>query len=227
MGGDPRRAAGGEFHEWTDWKGLPGSPNLFKHLRADCDWRTTPVTKSDKTRGAADPAIAPSAKKLQATYEMPFMKHAPIRPMMALADGSPRWHRCVYTHSQNPQELRGEIAQMLGTSIDNVVVRVYAGPGHYGRSNGSNAGAEDEAVILSKAVGKPVRMQWMRPEDLTCGSCAPIPCRSHRAAVPACVRVAGHSVWSTAFIRSSFIRPPCTSMLERAVSISRSSVGVS
>jgi hypothetical protein len=27
MGGDPRRAAGGEFHEWTDWKGLPGSPN--------------------------------------------------------------------------------------------------------------------------------------------------------------------------------------------------------
>ena len=37
----------------------------------------------------------------------------------------------------------------------------------------------------------------------------------------------GHSVWSTAFIRSSFIRPPCTSMLERAVSISRRSAGVS
>jgi CO/xanthine dehydrogenase Mo-binding subunit len=45
------------------------------------------------------------------------------------------------------------------------VVRTFAGPGHYGRSNGGNAGAEDEAVILSKAVGKPVRVQWMRPED--------------------------------------------------------------
>src|SRR6185295_342465 len=55
---------------------------------------------------------------------------------------------------------------MLGTSVDNVVVRIYAGPGHYGRSNGGNAGAEDEAVILSKAVGRPVRVQWMRPEDL-------------------------------------------------------------
>ncbi len=39
--------------------------------------------------------------------------------------------------------------------------------------------------------------------------------------------ITGHSVWSTAFIRSSFIRPPCTSMLERAVSISRRSAGVS
>ena len=46
-----------------------------------------------------------------------------------------------------------------------MVVRTFAGAGHYGRSNGGNAGAEDEAVILSKAVGKPVRVQWMRAED--------------------------------------------------------------
>ena len=37
----------------------------------------------------------------------------------------------------------------------------------------------------------------------------------------------GHAVWSTTFIRSSFIRPPCTSILERPVSISRRSAGVS
>src|ERR1700733_7860684 len=37
----------------------------------------------------------------------------------------------------------------------------------------------------------------------------------------------GHSVWSTAIIRSSFILPPYTSILERAVSISRRSAGVS
>ncbi len=44
-------------------------------------------------------------------------------------------------------------------------MRTFAGAGHYGRSNGGNAGAEDEAVILSKAVGKPVRVQWMRADD--------------------------------------------------------------
>jgi hypothetical protein len=53
--------------------------------------------------------------------------------------------------NQNPQALRGEIAMMLGTPVDGVVVGS-RGPVTYGRSNGGNAGAEDEAVILSKAV---------------------------------------------------------------------------
>ena len=94
------------------------------------------------------------------------MKHAPIGPTVAVGDVRPDGTVYVHTHNQNPQALRGQIAMMLGTPVDNVVVRIYAGPGHYGRSNGGNAGAEDEAVILSQAVGKPVRVQWMRPDDL-------------------------------------------------------------
>ena len=150
--------------KWTEWKGLPGDANLFNHLR-QADWKTTAVAKSDKSRGDVPPALASSAKKLTATYQMPFMKHAPIGPTMALADVRPDGTVQIYTHNQNPQALRGEIAQMLGTTIDRVVVRTFAGPGHYGRSNGGNAGAEDEAVLLSKAVGRPVRVQWMRDED--------------------------------------------------------------
>ncbi|HEX4137769.1 MAG TPA: molybdopterin cofactor-binding domain-containing protein [Bryobacteraceae bacterium] len=152
--------------KWTEWKGLPGNAKLFTYLRKDADWTTTKVTKSDKSRGDVAPVIAASARKLVATYEMPFMKHAPMGPTQALADARPDGTVYIYTHNQNPQALRGEIAQMLGTSMDHVVVRTFSGPGHYGRSNGGNAGAEDEAVILSKAVGKPVRVQWMRPEDL-------------------------------------------------------------
>ena len=151
--------------KWTDWKGLPSNTNLFKSLRDDSDWKSTRVAKSDKTRGDIAPTLAKAAKRFSATYELPFMKHAPIGPTMAVADARADGTVYIYTHNQNPQALRGEIAQMLGTSTDNIVVRSFAGPGHYGRSNGGNAGAEDEAVILSKAVGKPVRVQWMRPED--------------------------------------------------------------
>ena len=151
--------------KWTDWKGLPGNANLFSYLKKSADWKTTKVMKSDKSKGDIAPALAGSAKKLVATYEMPFMKHAPIGPTLAVADARADGTVHIYTHNQNPQALRGEIAQMLGTSPGNVVVRTFAGPGHYGRSNGGNAGAEDEAVILSKAVSKPVRVQWMRPED--------------------------------------------------------------
>jgi CO/xanthine dehydrogenase Mo-binding subunit len=151
--------------KWTEWRGLPGDANLFTHLREASDWKTTPVMKSDKSRGDVASALSGATRKLKATYELPFMKHAPIGPTMAVADVQADGAIHVYTHNQNPQALRGELAEMLGTSIDHIVVRSFAGPGHYGRSNGGNAGAEDEAVILSKAVGKPVRVQWMRDED--------------------------------------------------------------
>ena len=94
------------------------------------------------------------------------MKHAPIGPTMAVADVKADGTVHVYTRNQNPQALRGEIAMMLGTTADHVIVHAYPGPGHYGRSNGGNAGAEDEAVLLSQALGKPVRVQWMRADDM-------------------------------------------------------------
>ena len=151
--------------KWKDWKGLPGHTHLFDYLRRDADWKTTKVTQSDKSKGDVTSGMKAAAKKLSATYQLPYMKHAPMGPTMAMADVKKDGTVYVYTHNQNPQALRGEIAQMLSTSPDNIIVRTFAGPGHYGRSNGGNAGAEDEAVILSMAVGKPVRVQWMRPED--------------------------------------------------------------
>ena len=150
---------------WTDWKGLPGNERLFAFLKEDADWKSAPPATSQKSKGDVASAFANSPKKLSATYQLPFFKHAPIGPTMAVADVRSDGTVYVYTHTQNAQALRSGIAHMLGTSVDKVVVRTFAGAGHYGRSNGGNAGAEDEAVILSQAVGKPVRVQWMRPDD--------------------------------------------------------------
>jgi len=152
--------------KWTEWKGLPGNAKLYQHLREEADWKTAPVAKGRANRGDAEPALASAHKKLSATYQLSYMKHAPIGPTMAVADVKPDGTVHIYTHNQNPQELRGEIAMMLRTTPDHVIVHAYPGPGHYGRSNGGNAGAEDEAVILSQALGKPVRVQWMRADDM-------------------------------------------------------------
>ena len=110
--------------------------------------------------------MASAHTKISGSYQFPYMKHAPIGPTMAVGDVKADGTVHIYTHNQNPQELRGEIAMMLRTTPDHVIVHAYPGPGHYGRSNGGNAGAEDEAVILSQAVGKPVRVQWMRADDI-------------------------------------------------------------
>ena len=49
------------------------------------------------------------------------MKHAPIGPTIAVGDVRPDGTVFVHTHNQNPQALRGQIAMMLGTPVDNVV----------------------------------------------------------------------------------------------------------
>jgi len=152
--------------KWTDWKGLPGSEKLYKHLREEADWKSATVTKADTNKGDVAPILASAHKKHTATYQLSYMKHAPIGPTMATADVKPDGTVHIYTHNQNPQALRGEIAMMLKATPDHVIVHSYPGPGHYGRSNGGNAGAEDEAVLLSQAVGKPVRVQWMRADDI-------------------------------------------------------------
>ena len=152
--------------KWTDWKGLPGSAKLYDYMRREMDWSSAPVKNSDVSKGEVNAALTSAHKKFKATYQLSYMKHAPIGPTMAVADVTPDGTVHIYTHNQNPQALRGEIAVMLNTTPDHVIVHAYPGPGHYGRSNGGNAGAEDEAVILSKAVGKPVRVQWMRSDDM-------------------------------------------------------------
>ena len=159
--------------QWSDWKGLPGNPDLHRWLREEADWKTTPPAKGEKNKGDAVSARSAAVKSLTTSYELPFMKHAPIGPTVAVGDARADGTFYIHTHNQNPQALRGQIAMMLGTPIDNVVVRIYSGPGHYGRSNGGNAGAEDEAILLSQAVKKPVRVQWMRPEDLQWSTSSP------------------------------------------------------
>ncbi len=149
--------------KWSEWKGLPGHDKLASHLEKSVDWSEVPARKG-VTKG--DVAKATSAKTHSASYFMPFFKHAPISPTVSLADVRPDGSVTLHTHSQNPQYLRAGIAKMLGKSEGDVVVRTYPGASHFGRSNGGNAGSECEAVLLSRAVGKPVRVQWMRADDM-------------------------------------------------------------
>lgn len=149
---------------WSEWKGLPGSDHLQDHLNGKVNWGEVPTTTSPAGKG--DPAAVKGAKVHSASYFMPFLKHAPIGPTVSLADVRPDGSVTVHTHTQNAQFLRSAIARMLGKGEDTVVIRTYPGPGHFGRSNGGNAGSEDEAVLLSRALGVPVRVQWMRADDM-------------------------------------------------------------
>src|SRR5438046_8568861 len=83
---------------------------------------------------------------------------------------------------------------MLGTIPEHVIVHTHPDAGHYGRLHGGNSGAEDDAVILSQAVGKPVRVQWMRAEDLQWSTQSPAAFADVEFALDEKGRIAGYQI---------------------------------
>jgi CO/xanthine dehydrogenase Mo-binding subunit len=150
--------------KWTDWTGLPGSGNLHKTLRSADYTVTTPVVGANI--GKAGAGLAGAAKRMSETYVTSYFKHAPIGPSVAVADVRSDGTAYIWAHTQAPQPLRKMLSAVLQTSPDNVVVRILDGSGHYGRSNPGPDGAEADAAILSQALGRPVRVQWMRQEEM-------------------------------------------------------------
>jgi nicotinate dehydrogenase subunit B len=143
---------------WSDWQGLPGSGSF------DQDMRQAPVDRDQTvtTRGDAVAALPSAAKQLSATYYWPFQSHASLGPSCAVADVKESGVT-VWSASQNPFGLRANLAKVFGIPQDTVRVVYMDGSGSYGTNGGDDAAAD--ALLLSRAVSQPVRVQWMRQDE--------------------------------------------------------------
>lgn len=113
--------------------------------------------------GDAEAALAKAHQRVEAEYYVPHLPHAPMEPPVAVA--SVKDDRVeVWAPTQNPQAARTEAARALGVSEDKVAVHVTFLGGGFGRK--SKADFVSEAVLLSREVGVPVRVQWTRDDDL-------------------------------------------------------------
>jgi len=155
--------------QWTEWSGLPDSANLTRTLRAQA-WGTA-ASKGNATEVAA--ALESASQKISASYEQPYVRHAPIGPFLAVADAGADGSVKVWTHSAQSQGLRARLAHMTGVPVEKVVVRWLEHSGQYGRTTLGGDGAEADAVILSQLTGKPVRVQWTLQEDLAWSTASP------------------------------------------------------
>jgi nicotinate dehydrogenase subunit B len=145
--------------KWTDSQTLPGSDGFDHYLRQ------APVERdqSSGNQGDAKTAYSTAAKKLSATYYWPFQSHASLGPSCVVADVKESG-TTVWSSTQDAFGLRSRIAQTLGTPQEKVRVIYLDGSGSYG-TNGALLVAVD-AALLSRAVGQPVRLQWMRQDEL-------------------------------------------------------------
>ena len=153
----------------------------------DIEWTPSPnrTFASEELRTALREALAkpgakvPGAEKgdvdavfqagegttLSATYETPFLSHAPMEPPVAVADVSAADKRCtVQAPLQDPQAARNLVAQHLGYPPENVTVTPTLLGGAFGRKSKPDFALE--AVELSKRLARPVRVQWLREDDI-------------------------------------------------------------
>jgi CO/xanthine dehydrogenase Mo-binding subunit len=113
-------------------------------------------------QGDFDSAWKNAHRQLHATYYQPYHAHASIGPSCAVADVRED-QITVWASTPGPYPLSGTLAKLLDVPPEKVHLIHVEGAGSYGQ-NGSDDAAAD-AVILSQAVGRPVRLQWSRQDE--------------------------------------------------------------
>jgi nicotinate dehydrogenase subunit B len=142
------------------WKPTPTLPNLKDvetALRAN---PSTPRILIDK--GDVDAAIAAADKPMQRTYIWPYQMHGSIGPSCAVADVRDDGVR-VWSGTQNPHALRADLSILLQRREPEIDVIRMEAAGCYGRNCADDVTAD--AVLLSRAVGRPVRVQLTRAQE--------------------------------------------------------------
>lgn len=143
---------------WSEAQTLPGSETLDQYVRQSAVERDETLVN----RGDAAAALPSAVKQLSATYWWPFQSHASLGPACAVADFKPEG-TTIWTASQGPHGMRTNFARVFGIPEDKLRVIFLDGSGSYGTNGGDDAAAD--ALLLSRAVGRPVRVQWTREDE--------------------------------------------------------------
>jgi CO/xanthine dehydrogenase Mo-binding subunit len=130
----------------------------------DAAMRVAPVEREQAAvnRGDVTAALGNPSHRLTASYYWPFQSHGSLAPSCAIADVKEAG-TTVWSSTQDTYGLRNLIARHLDIAREKVRVVYLDGSGSYG-SNGAFDAAAD-AALVSRAVGQPVRLQWMRHDE--------------------------------------------------------------
>ncbi|MGB2643525.1 MAG: molybdopterin cofactor-binding domain-containing protein [Candidatus Acidiferrum sp.] len=148
----------------AEWKETPqtSSKELFAHLKQNA--KPSGDERSRHTKGSMEQGLAAAAHRIDATYNVAFIAHAPLEPRAALAEWTDG-KLTVWTGSQRPFAVRDELADTF--HIPEISVRVIVpdtGSAYGGKHTGD---AALEAARLARAAGHPVKLVWTREEEFT------------------------------------------------------------
>lgn len=146
---------------WTGGHPVPPLGELFDWMRRQVTDDQDLVTWSpsgDQVTGAS-----PAEGMIVRDYHWPFQAHASLAPSCAVADVSPNG-ATIYTAAQGVYPLRRALAPLLGLPQASIEVIHREGSGCYGHNGADDAAAD--AAVISQELGRPVRVQWTRFDEL-------------------------------------------------------------
>ncbi|HET9267103.1 MAG TPA: molybdopterin cofactor-binding domain-containing protein [Vicinamibacterales bacterium] len=144
---------------WTPGPAIPAQATYYDHLRADRASRDTYLLDS----GDVDQTMRGATRVVSATYLHPFHMHGSVGSSCAVADVQPG-KATLWSATQAVYPMRDTAALLLGLPADQVRVVFTRGSGCYG-INGADTVTYD-AALLSQAVGRPVRVQLTRRDEM-------------------------------------------------------------
>jgi isoquinoline 1-oxidoreductase beta subunit len=159
-----------------------------------------------KRRGNVANALDRAARKLEATYEMPYLAHAAMEPLNCVAHvrtGGGATDGCdVWTGTQFQTGDRDWAARAAGLKPEQVKVHTMLLGGGFGRRAVLDSHFVREAVQLSRAVTAPVKVVWTREDDMRGGYYRPSCYHSIRAGLDA---TGNPLAWQHRIVCQSFI----------------------
>ncbi len=144
---------------WTAGVTLPAHTTFFDYLRNQRPTRDTLAVDSLDV----DQKLGQAAEVVKATYHYPYQMHGSIGSSCAVADVQGE-RATIWSPTQSAHPLKSGVAMLLGFPASNVRVIFRMGSGCYG-INGADTVSYD-AALLSQAVGRPVRVQLSRQDEM-------------------------------------------------------------
>ena len=143
---------------WNPGPELPRQDSFFDHLQKQPSHDVLSVDSRD-----VDTELAAAKNVVRARYTYPYQMHGSVGTSCAVADVKPDT-ATVWSATQSAYPTRSIVAKLLNMQPDSVRVIYVRGSGCYGL-NGADAVSFD-AAILSQAVGRPVRLQFSRQDEM-------------------------------------------------------------
>jgi nicotinate dehydrogenase subunit B len=160
---EAERAVAATRAQWKESPQKVSDRDIFDYLKQNASSDSN-ARRENQQKGSISEGLSNAAHKLESSYTVAYIAHAPLEPRAAVAE----WRNnkmTVWTGTQRPFAVRSEVANALHIPESNVRVIVPDTGSAYGGKHSGEAAVE--AARLAKAANRPVKLVWTREEEFT------------------------------------------------------------